>query len=138
MEINLLTRIINYIMKFLNRNIFFLYYQFLAIRKAKSVYDELLSDKKEKIKVHYAEIPLEVSNIYYDSVRTDDGELYFGKINDQVFGDIKSIAYTQFIFETWIRSIHYQLPREGTKIITDQMTPQFLIQQRYIMKFSNQ
>ena len=37
-EINLLTRIINYIMKFLNRNlIFFFIYLFLAIRPAKSV-----------------------------------------------------------------------------------------------------
>ena len=100
MEINLLTRIINYIMKFLNRNvIFFFIYLFSCDQTSEIGIDELLSDKKEKIKVHYAEIPLEVSNIYYDSVRTDDGELYFGKINDQVFGDIKSIAYTQFIFE---------------------------------------
>ena len=87
-------------MKFLNRNvIFFFIYLFSCDQTSEIGIDELLSDKKEKIKVHYAEIPLEVSNIYYDSVRTDDGELYFGKINDQVFGDIKSIAYTQFIFE---------------------------------------
>ena len=61
--------------------------------------DELLSSQKEKIKVHYIEIPLDVSNIYLDSVRTDDGELYFGKYNDPVFGNLKSIAYSQFIFE---------------------------------------
>ena len=87
-------------MKFLNRNvIFFFIYLFSCDQTSEIGIDELLSDKKEKIKVHYSEFPLEVSNIYYDSVRTDDSELYFGKINDQVFGDIKSIAYTQFIFE---------------------------------------
>ena len=61
--------------------------------------DELLSDQKDKIKVHYLEIPLEVSNIYFDSVRTDDGDLYFGKYDDPVFGSLKSIAYSQFIFQ---------------------------------------
>ncbi len=38
--------------------------------------DELLSNQKEKIKVHYLEIPLDASNVYLDSVRTDDGDLY--------------------------------------------------------------
>ena len=61
--------------------------------------DELLSNQKEKIKVHYLEIHLGASNIYLDSVRTDDGDLYFGKYNDPIFGNIKSIAYSQFIFQ---------------------------------------
>ena len=45
-----------------------------------------MNEQKEKVKVHYVEIPLEVKNIYYDSVRTDDGDVYFGKIDDPVFG----------------------------------------------------
>ena len=61
--------------------------------------DELLSNQKEKVKVHYIEIPLEVNNIYYDSVRTDDGDLYFGQINDPIFGNTKSTGYAQTLYQ---------------------------------------
>ena len=58
--------------------------------------NEILSDKQNKISVKYIEIPLDASNIHYDSIRTDDGELYFGRYNDPIFGETKAIAYTQF------------------------------------------
>tara|TARA_B100001113_G_scaffold346065_1_gene336484 strand:+ start:1294 stop:2685 length:1392 start_codon:yes stop_codon:yes gene_type:complete len=97
---NLLNHIINYIMKFSVRIIIILSFLLYACDETSEIgIDELLSDQKDKIKVHYLEIPLEVSNIYFDSVRTDDGDLYFGKYDDPVFGSLKSIAYSQFIFQ---------------------------------------
>ena len=35
--------------------------------------NEILTDQQNKIKVEFVKIPLETSNVYYDSVRTDDG-----------------------------------------------------------------
>jgi len=87
--------------------------------------DELLSNQKEKIKVHYLEIPLNASNVYLDSVRTDDGDLYFGKYNDPVFGNLKSIAYSQFVFEDGTETEmplpgqtidNYYLPNESSQL----------------------
>ena len=86
--------------------------------------DELLSNQKNKIKVHYLEIPLNVTNIYFDSVRTDEGDLYFGKYSNSVFGDVKSIAYSQFSFEKGdeVQPIpgqvveNYYLPNESSQL----------------------
>ena len=82
-----LNPIINYIMKFLTRLSFiFTFFLYSCDESSEIGIDELLNEQKEKVKVHYVEIPLEVKNIYYDSVRTDDGDVYFGKIDDPVFG----------------------------------------------------
>ena len=97
---NPLNHIINYIMKFSSRLLIILsFFLYNCDETSEIGIDELLSNQKEKIKVHYLEIPLDASNIYLDSVRTDDGDLYFGKYNDPIFGNIKSIAYSQFIFQ---------------------------------------
>ena len=80
-------------MKFLSRILIITSFFYYSCDETSEVgIDELLSGQKEKIKTHYVEIPLEVSNVYFDSVRTDDGDLYFGKKNDPVFGDIEAIA----------------------------------------------
>jgi len=124
---NLLNHIINYIMKFSARIIIILSFLLYASCDETSEIgiDELLSTQKDKIKVHYLEIPLEVSNIYLDSVRTDDGDLYFGKYNDPVFGNLKSIAYSQFIFEDGTETEmplpgqvieNYYLPNESSQL----------------------
>ena len=87
-------------MKFLSRLSILLSFLIYSCDETSEIgIDELLSDQKEKVKVHYVEIPLEVNNIFYDSVRTDDGELYFGKIDDPVFGNTVSTAYAQTIYE---------------------------------------
>ena len=67
-------------MKFLSRILIITSFFYYSCDETSEVgIDELLSGQKEKIKTHYVEIPLEVSNVYFDSVRTDDGDLYFGK-----------------------------------------------------------
>ena len=87
-------------MKFLTRlSIIFSFFLYSCDESSEIGIDELLNEQKEKVKVHYVEIPLGVKNIYYDSVRTDDGELYFGKFLDPVFGEIRSLGYTQAIYE---------------------------------------
>ena len=86
-------------MKFLTRLLIYSSFIFYSCNETSEIgIDELLVNQKEKIKVHYTEIPLEVSNVYFDSVRTDDGDLYFGRNNDPVFGDIEAIGYSQFIY----------------------------------------
>ena len=68
-------------MKFLIRTLIILSFLFYSCDETTEIgIDELFSNQKERIKVHYIEIPLNVSNVYYDSVRTDDGDLYFGKL----------------------------------------------------------
>lgn len=97
---NPLNHIINYIMKFLSRIVFILSFCLIGCDESNEVgINELLISQKEKIKVHYAEIPLESSNVFFDSVRTDDKELYFGFLKDQIFGDIEAIAYAQFDYQ---------------------------------------
>ena len=87
-------------MKFLTRLSFiFSFFLYSCDESSEIGINELLNDQKEKVKVHYVEIPLGVKNIYYDSVRTDDGELYFGKFSDPVFGEIRSLGYAQAIYE---------------------------------------
>ena len=79
-----LNPIINYIMKFLTRLLIFTSFIFYSCNETSEVgIDELLINQKEKIKVHYVEIPLETSNIYFDSVRTDDGDLYLKTTGSQ-------------------------------------------------------
>jgi len=87
-------------MKFLTRLSFiFTFFLYSCDESSEIGIDELLNEQKEKVKVHYVEIPLEVKNIFYDSVRTDDGDVYFGKIDDPVFGKKTSIGFTQVIYE---------------------------------------
>ena len=87
-------------MKFLIRTLIILSFLFYSCDETTEIgIDELFSNQKERIKVHYTEIPLNVSNVYYDSVRTDDGDLYFGKLYDPIFGDTRSIGYAQFLYE---------------------------------------
>ena len=86
-----------YTMKFLVRIIIIsTFFLFSCDEISEIGINEILTDQHNKIKVEYVEIPLETSNVYYDSVRTDDGELLFGKYNDPIFGETKAIAYTQF------------------------------------------
>ncbi|MAR65413.1 MAG: hypothetical protein CMB83_05785 [Flammeovirgaceae bacterium] len=87
-------------MKFLSRLSIILSFLIYSCDETSEIgIDELLSNQKEKVKVHYIEIPLEVNNIYYDSVRTDDGDLYFGQINDPIFGNTKSTGYAQTLYQ---------------------------------------
>ena len=87
-------------MKFLVRLIILLSFFYISCDETSEIgIDELLSDQKNKIKVHYVEIPLNTSNIYLDSVRTDEGDVYFGKYSNSIFGDVNAIAYTQFSFQ---------------------------------------
>ena len=87
-------------MKFLIRTLIILSFLFYSCDETTEIgIDELFSNQKERIKVHYIEIPLNVSNVYYDSVRTDDGDLYFGKLYDPVFGETRAIGYAQFLYE---------------------------------------
>ena len=86
-------------MKFLTRLSFiFTFFLYSCDESSEIGIDELLNEQKEKVKVHYVEIPLEVKNIFYDSVRTDDGDVYFGKIDDPVFGKKTSIGFGQTIY----------------------------------------
>ena len=109
-------------MKFLSRILIITSFFYYSCDETSEVgIDELLSGQKEKIKTHYVEIPLEVSNVYFDSVRTDDGDLYFGKKNDPVFGDIEAIAYSQFSFQEGLEVLipgesaeNYYLPNESS------------------------
>ena len=83
-------------MKFLTRLLIYSSFIFYSCNETSEIgIDELLVNQKEKIKVHYTEIPLEVSNVYFDSVRTDDGDLYFGRNNDPV-----SVSYTHLTLPT--------------------------------------
>ena len=123
---NPLNHIINYIMKFSTRILIILsFFLYTCDESSEIGIDELLSSQKDKIKVHYLEIPLNVSNVYLDSVRTDDGDLFFGKYNDPIFGNLKSIAYSQFIFEDNTSSEmplpgqildNYYLPNESSQL----------------------
>ena len=123
---NPLKHIINYIMKFSTRILIILsFFLYTCDESSEIGIDELLSSQKDKIKVHYLEIPLNVSNVYLDSVRTDDGDLFFGKYNDPIFGNLKSIAYSQFIFEDNTSSEmplpgqildNYYLPNESSQL----------------------
>ena len=68
-------------------------------------------------------IPLEVSNVFYDSVRTDIGDLFFGKNEDPVFGNIEAIAYSQFIFQEGLDALipgesseNYYVPNESSQL----------------------
>ncbi len=63
------------------------------------------------------------SCIYFDSVRTDDGDLYFGRNNDPVFGDLEAIAYSQFIYQEGLDVLipgesaeNYYLPNESSQL----------------------
>ena len=111
-------------MKFLTRLLIFTSFIFYSCNETSEVgIDELLINQKEKIKVHYVEIPLETSNIYFDSVRTDDGDLYFGRNNDPVFGDLEAIAYSQFIYQEGLDVLipgesaeNYYLPNESSQL----------------------
>ena len=52
-------------MKFLTRLLIFTSFIFYSCNETSEVgIDELLINQKEKIKVHYVEIPLETSNIF--------------------------------------------------------------------------
>jgi hypothetical protein len=111
-------------MKFLTRLLIYTSFIFYSCNETSEVgIDELLISQKDKIKVHYAEIPLEVSNVYFDSVRTDDGDLYFGRNNDPVFGDIEAIGYSQFIYQEGLdvlipgeSSENYYLPNPSSQL----------------------
>ena len=111
-------------MKFLSRILILTSFFYYSCDETSEVgIDELLSGQKEKIKTHYVEIPLEVSNVYFDSVRTDDGDLYFGKKNDPVFGNIEAIAYSQFTFEEGLEALipgesseNYYVPNESSQL----------------------
>ena len=111
-------------MKFLTRLLIYTSFIFYSCNETSEVgIDELLISQKDKIKVHYAEIPLEVSNVYFDSVRTDDGDLYFGKNNDPVFGDIEAIGYSQFIYQEGLDALipgesseNYYLPNPSSQL----------------------
>ena len=87
-------------MKFLNRILIIISFFAYSCNETSEIgINELLNEQKEKVKVHFLKIPLEVKNIYYDSVRTDDGDLYFGKINDPIFGNTISTGYAQTIYQ---------------------------------------
>tara|TARA_B100000945_G_C20417368_1_gene615850 strand:- start:1415 stop:2770 length:1356 start_codon:yes stop_codon:yes gene_type:complete len=112
-------------MKFLVRLIILLSFFYISCDETSEIgIDELLSDQKNKIKVHYVEIPLNTSNIYLDSVRTDEGDVYFGKYSNSIFGDVNAIAYTQFAFQKGdeVQPIpgeiaeNYYLPNESSKL----------------------
>ena len=112
-------------MKFLVRLIILLSIFYISCDETSEIgIDELLSDQKNKIKVHYVEIPLNTSNIYLDSVRTDEGDVYFGKYSNSIFGDVNSIAYAQFSFQKGdeVQPIpgeiaeNYYLPNESSKL----------------------
>ena len=112
-------------MKFLVRLIILLSFFYISCDETSEIgIDELLSDQKNKIKVHYVEIPLNTSNIYLDSVRTDEGNVYFGKYSNSIFGDVNSIAYAQFSFQKGdeVQPIpgeiaeNYYLPNESSKL----------------------
>tara|TARA_B100000214_G_scaffold26855_1_gene17600 strand:+ start:569 stop:1924 length:1356 start_codon:yes stop_codon:yes gene_type:complete len=112
-------------MKFLVRLIIILSFFYISCDETSEIgIDELLSDQKNKIKVHYVEIPLNASNIYLDSVRTDEGDVYFGKYSNSIFGDVNAIAYTQFSFQKGdeVQPIpgeiaeNYYLPNESSKL----------------------
>ena len=112
-------------MKFLVRLIILLSIFYISCDETSEIgIDELLSDQKNKIKVHYVEIPLNTSNIYLDSVRTDEGDVYFGKYSNSIFGDVNAIAYTQFSFQKGdeVQPIpgeiaeNYYLPNESSKL----------------------
>ena len=112
-------------MKFLVRLIILLSFFYISCDETSEIgIDELLSDQKNKIKVHYVEIPLNTSNIYLDSVRTDEGDVYFGKYSNSIFGDVNAIAYTQFSFQKGdeVQPIpgeiaeNYYLPHESSKL----------------------
>ena len=112
-------------MKFLVRLIILLSFFYISCDETSEIgIDELLSDQKNKIKVHYVEIPLNTSNIYLDSVRTDEGDVYFGKYSNSIFGDVNAIAYTQFSFQKGdeVQPIpgeiaeNYYLPNESSKL----------------------
>ena len=112
-------------MKFLVRLIILLSFFYISCDETSEIgIDELLSDQKNKIKVHYVEIPLNTSNIYLDSVRTDEGDVYFGKYSNSIFGDVNSIAYAQFSFQKGdeVQPIpgeiaeNYYLPNESSKL----------------------
>ena len=111
-------------MKFLTRLLIYSSFIFYSCNETSEIgIDELLVNQKEKIKVHYTEIPLEVSNVYFDSVRTDDGDLYFGRNNDPVFGDIEAIGYSQFIYTEGLdilipgeSSENYYLPNQSSQL----------------------
>ena len=112
-------------MKFLVRLIIILSFFYISCDETSEIgIDELLSDQKNKIKVHYVEIPLNTSNIYLDSVRTDEGDVYFGKYSNSIFGDVNAIAYTQFSFQKGdeVQPIpgeiaeNYYLPNESSKL----------------------
>ena len=112
-------------MKFLVRLIILLSFFYISCDETSEIgIDELLSDQKNKIKVHYVEIPLNASNIYLDSVRTDEGDVYFGKYSNSIFGDVNAIAYTQFSFQKGdeVQPIpgeiaeNYYLPNESSKL----------------------
>ena len=54
-------------MKFLTRLSFiFTFFLYSCDESSEIGIDELLNEQKEKVKVHYVEIPLEVKNIFYD------------------------------------------------------------------------
>lgn len=111
-------------MKFLARLLIYSSFIFYSCNETSEVgIDELLINQKGKIKVHYAEIPLEVSNVYFDSVRTDDGDLYFGRNIDPVFGNIEAIGYSQFIYTEGLdilipgeSSENYYLPNQSSQL----------------------
>ena len=112
-------------MKFLVRLIILLSIFYISCDETSEIcIDELLSYQKNKIKVHYVEIPLNTSNIYLDSVRTDEGDVYFGKYSNSIFGDVNAIAYTQFSFQKGdeVQPIpgqiaeNYYLPNESSKL----------------------
>ena len=87
-------------MKFLTRVIIILSFLNLSCDESNEIgIDELLSGQKNKIRVHYVNIPLNISNIYLDSVRTDEGDVYFGKYSNPNFGDVKSISYAQLSYQ---------------------------------------
>ena len=87
-------------MKFLTRIIIILSLLNLSCDESNEIgIDELLSGQKNKIRVHYVNVPLNISNIYLDSVRTDEGDVYFGKYSNPNFGDVQSISYAQLSFQ---------------------------------------
>ena len=112
-------------MKFLTRLSFIIIFFLYSCDESSEIgIDELLNEQKEKVKVHYVEIPLEVKNIFYDSVRTDDGDVYFGKIDDPVFGKKTSIGFGQTIYEEGSEippipgeySENYYIPNDSSKL----------------------
>ncbi|MEL0009243.1 MAG: hypothetical protein VW741_05170 [Flammeovirgaceae bacterium] len=111
-------------MKFLTRLLIYSSFIFYSCNETSEVgIDEILINQKEKIKVHYAEIPLETSNVYFDSVRTDDGDLYFGRMNDPTFGDLEATGYFQIIYQEGVDALlpgqsseNYYIPNESSQL----------------------